>query len=897
MENPADHSHAFDHLASRILETKIFIPQVSGEHLPRRRLISKINRGIQRKLVLVAAPAGYGKTTLLAAWAEQSSLPVAWISIDRTENDPTVFLTYLVAAIGTSLHDLHQTVLDKLINPNVFSAQSLITLVINQVSRAETSLVLVIEDFHRINDPQVINAVCYLLEHLPHNLHLIISSRSSLPFPCSRFRATGDLIELLDTDLRFTLDESREYLKATLTQRIDDRTMMILGQRADGWITALKMVAIALQSEADIQKFVAEFSGTDRYIADYLLDEVLLYQPEDIQRFLMSTSILDKVSAPLCRQVTGLINCQEMLEKLESLGLFITPLDNHRIWFRYHHLFSEFLSRRLHQSNPAAAEELHRRAAHWYEKEGSYSEAIKHSSMAKDYEITLKIITQNATDCWISGRIGTLAYWLSTVPHDVLVQEPEVYLLQAWVKFLQGDTKKVEFLLMEADRAIQAVPETCDRDRLSGLRDAIKAAYVSRMSYEEKYLNQALELSRSALQLLPAKDEFWRISVSVTLGQSYLFSGELSAAEENLQYALVTSKKIGFPLATTASFSILAKICIAQGRIDEALQICISAEGEVQEGFGLSEISSSYVLIPHFEILYLRNRLNDAQKIVERILEVGKLDENARFYGEGLLLKARIEIAKKNYRKAKRLLETARRLILENNLYHLEDSCLAFEALVDQRLGQVSLADTWLQVVKGQLSEKIILYREAEYFIMVELLISRQEYSSARSILDRLIRLAQDSGLPLLLTRATVYKSYLLSATGEKTLAHEHLRTALELAESQGNPRIFLDLETPMAILLKQAVKTETASREFLSWLLGNLEPAGIENAADMLLSERERDVLALISQGYTNREISERLCITVNTVKNHVKSIFIKLNVRNRTEAVTTARQQKIIS
>ena len=408
-----------------ILRTKLFIPPLREDTISRPRLIERINQNITNKALFISAPAGFGKSTLLAEWAAQSALPVCWVSLDQTENDPVNFLSYLIASVQKNYEDLGDSILNALRTPGSPPVESLLNAWINEISEHTKDFVLILDDFHHIQDQAVIDLICNLTDHQPSQLHLLLASRADLPLSCSRLRARGDLIDLGITELRFTTDESIKYLRNQLGDRISENDARTLSERTEGWIVGLHMAVLSMKSSDNIPQYVAQFSAQNQYITDYLLDEILFRQSDDVKEFLLATSILKKFTAPLCDYLLEKNNSQEKIDNLVRSGLFTIPLDTTRTWFRYHHLFSELLQIRLENSSNFSVKTLHRKASEWFANEGMLEESIDHAFAIQDYDLVIQRIEKSLNLIMAQGKFRNYLAWVERIPREMLLKKPQ----------------------------------------------------------------------------------------------------------------------------------------------------------------------------------------------------------------------------------------------------------------------------------------------------------------------------------------------------------------------------------------------------------------------------------------------------------------------------------------
>src|SRR5712691_8844042 len=407
-----------------ILATKLYIPRLRPNVVSRPRLLERLNEGLQRKLTLIAAPAGFGKTTLVSAWVAGCDRQVAWLSLDEGENDPTLFLTYLVAALQTIAPNIGEGVLGALQSPQSPPTEAILVALLNEITTLPNNFVLVLDDYHVLAAQPVDAALTFLLEHLPPQMHLVIATREDPDLPLARLRARGHLTELRAADLRFTTSEAAEFLNPVMGLSLTAADIARLSDRTEGWIAGLQLAALSMQGHQDVPGFIRAFAGDHRYILDYLVEEVLQRQPAPVRSFLLQTAILDRLHGPLCDAVTGQAEGNARLEALERGNFFVVPLDDKRHWYRYHHLFAEVLSAHLMAERPDQVATLHRHASEWYEQYGSASNAIRHALAAEDFERAAALVELALPEMYRSRQETTLLGWLKVLPDDLVHFRP-----------------------------------------------------------------------------------------------------------------------------------------------------------------------------------------------------------------------------------------------------------------------------------------------------------------------------------------------------------------------------------------------------------------------------------------------------------------------------------------
>jgi LuxR family maltose regulon positive regulatory protein len=520
-----------------ILATKLYIPRLRPNVVSRPRLLERLNEGLHRKLTLISAPAGFGKTTLLGAWVALIERPVAWLSLDEGENDPAPFLTYFVAALQTIAATIGEGVLSALQSPQPPPPEAILTALLNDLTTIQDPFVLVLDDYHMIAAKAVDQALTYLVEHLPPQMHLVIATREDPALPLARLRARGHLTEVRAADLRFTPSEAAAFLTQGMGLKLSAEDIAALERRTEGWIAGLQLAALSLQGHEDATSFIASFTGSHHFVLDYLLEEVLGQQSERIQQFLLRTSILDRMSGPLCDAVVldSTASGQATLEHLEHANLFLVPLDNERRWYRYHHLFAELLRQRLHQSTASSpqdegrgVDELHLRASQWYEDQGLSIEAFQHAAAAHDVERAARLIEGDGMPLQFRGAVTPVLHWLESLPKTVLDARPSLWVMYASALSMTGHLTDIEPKLQAAEAAMpRAEPEDTTRN-LVGHIAAIRALLAAAQNQVEPMLAQ----SRRALEYLHPNDLSSRPFTLWTLGFASFLQGDRARARQ-----------------------------------------------------------------------------------------------------------------------------------------------------------------------------------------------------------------------------------------------------------------------------------------------------------------------------------------------------------------------------
>jgi LuxR family maltose regulon positive regulatory protein len=893
-----------------ILKTKLFIPRPRSNLVARPRLTNRLSAGLDGKLTLIAAPAGYGKTTLLSEWIPQSPRCITWLSADQDDNDPTIFWSYLIASfqqihpeIGASAQSLLQSAEAPLLT-------SIITSIINDIVVFNEPFATVIDDYHFIGNPHIHESVTYLIEHLPENIHLIITTRIDPYIPLSKLRAQNRLTELRANDLKFTSNEASSFLTRVMGLTLTEAEVTSLELRTEGWIAGLQIAALSMQNHEDVSKFILELSGNHRHIMAYLADEVLNQRPKGTLEFLLQTSILDHLSGPLCDAITEGSGGQELLENLEHANLFITPLDGEGRWYRYHHLFAEILQARLQKVFRDRLPDLHRRAVKWLSDHGMIEEAVHHAIAGGDLEEATRLIQLEAGRLLRKGSSTTIGRWLDAIPEESVRAIPELSLARGWTYFF-GPRLNLKSAEEWAQRALQVAKTSGTLD--TGLKGEV-AALQAMIAVTRSDIAQSLELSRKALDELPIESP-WRTAVTFSLGTAYYLSGNIISAAPIFEEAVRLSQPAGEHFIQLASASFLGEIRLFQGRISQALdifkQVLTWADSNIpQKGGVMAHGGIAYILCE-------QNQLDAALTHIE--LGARQIQDVGGAWSAFVIYRAlaRIHQARGNLVSALDVLELAQQIGERTQVSLVIAQAAALKVRIWLAQGDLAAAYTWaecsgLNPDDSQASHPG--WHEIEYLTLARVLNMQGKYTEALTLLDHLLRAAQTderngSTIAILITQALV-----LESQGSKIRAFGQLERALTLAEPEGYIRVFIDEGEPIYCLLKEfrihhrekirnfAGSASSRLIKYVDVLLSAFSQTQTSERAHSdywsgQISSRELQVLHLIELGLTNQEIAERLVIAVSTVKSHINSIYNKIGADNRVQALTIAREQGLLS
>ncbi len=897
-----------------LLATKLHVPRLREPFIRRARLVKRLQQGMECALTLVSAPPGFGKTTLVAQWVAESGTPAAWLSLDPEDNDPVRFITYLIAALQRLDPHMGTAVLPLLQAPRPAPPERVMALVINDLSgSAARDFALVLDDYHVISAEAIHRALIFLLGYLPSHMHLIIATRADPPLLLAGLRARGQLTEVRAADLRFATAEVSAFLCEVMELDLPSETIAALERRTEGWVVGLQLAALSLQGGTDASTFLAAFTGSHRFVLDYLSEEVLSRQPAAVQTFLLHTSILERLSGALCDAVTGQERSQAMLEALDRANLFVVVLDEERGWYRYHHLFAEVLRSRLQQGEASLVAELHRRASAWYEQHEMLVEAIQHALAAPDLERATRLIEHHGISFALRGQVHTMLGWLNALPEAVIRSHARLSLYSAVMLLFTNQVEAAETRLHEIERRLQITMPT-DQDRVIQGQIAIIRANLLRCYGD---LARALALIRQALELLPETEDRFRLPALVGVASGYLVSGDVTLAAEHVAVATVASLRASDDLfALLQSITCLARLQGLQGHLRRAASTYGEAVRVLPGQGGLqSLLGSPAYYFGLGDLLREWNELDAAERHLVNGLDLvqGTLTVFADEVTLGYIALARLQQARGEYSRALATLDAFTNLA---HLRHFVPQLLArggaVRAQVELAQANLAAALRWADGSGLSLADEDLSYpREQEYLALARVRIAQGRDDLARpflqealGLLDRLLKDAETkarlgSALEILVLRALA-----LQARGDRIGALTTLELALTRAEPEGYIRLFVDEGVPMRTLLRQA-QARCIMRDYVATLLAVFgeqhvsAPAPAVSARLMLaepLTEREREVLHLLSTGASNREIAHRLVVSLGTVKKHVSNICGKLGVQSRTQAIARARALQLV-
>lgn len=913
-------------MPTQVLATKLYVPAPRPGTIARPLLIERLSRELSpgRKLTLACAPAGFGKTTILSEWIAHSKrnnpdVQIAWLNLDEGDNDSSRFLTYVVVALQGIGADIGAESMSLLHRAHPAPVELVLTALINDLARISAEIILVLEDYHVIEERVVHEAVRFLLDHLPSQLHLAIASRSDPPLPLARLRSRGELTEIRASDLRFTPGEAADFLNQAMGLDLSTEEIATLESRTEGWIAGLQLAALSMRDNDDVSGFIRAFTGSHRFVIDYLVEEVLQRQTDYVRSFLLNTCVLDRLTGPLCEALTGEGGGTEMLETLERENLFVVPLDDRRQWYRYHHLFADALRARISAELPGRELALHHLASQWFERNDLPEDAVRHALVAEDFgravslmEAALPAMRRNRQDAMLLG-------WLKGLPDEVLRRSPVLSVFCAWRMLVVSDLEAVESWLREAEKGLCAAAGTVDLSERPADKSTDGEELLTLPSTIAMYraaLAQALgdvpataNHARRALELAQPDDHLARAAAGGFLGLASWAAGDVRTAIRTFSGAVKSLRAAGNLTDELSSTMVLADMWIARGRLQEARRIYerslkLSAaqgnpvpQGTAELHAGISELHRQF------------GELETANQHLQASADLGEraaLTENRYRWFVSM---ARLREAQGKPEDAIELLGEAERLYLRGFVPEVRPIA-AVKARIRIVQGRLPEARGWATEQGLSATDELSYLREFEHITLARLLIAQHRnlgaedtIRQAATLLDRLLEAAEGSGRNGSANEILILQALAQEAQGHRPLALVSLERALVQTAPEGYIRLFLDEGAPMAALLR-AVQPHGIAADHRRRLLHAFATAPGESltvsrdAASSLeiLSQRELQVLRLLDTEMTGPEIARELFVSVNTLRTHTKHIFAKLDVNSRVTAVRSAKERGLI-
>jgi LuxR family maltose regulon positive regulatory protein len=904
-----------------VLATKLHVPAPRPDFVTRPRLMDQLDRCLGLPLTLVSAPAGFGKTALLADWSQRGCAAFAWVALDCGDNDPVRLWRHVVAALDRIRPGTAQRVGPMLGPPAPASFDGVVGALINELEAqaAEDEILLVLDDYHQIESPAVHRSLTFLLEHLPPRVHVVVSARADPPLPLARLRAAGQLAEFRASDLRFTREEATAVLREALGHHppLSDASLAVLDARTEGWAAGLQLAALSLRDHPDVDRFITGFSGSHRYVLDYLTEEVLERQPPDLRSFLLETSVLERLSGDLCDAVTGRTDSQAMLEAIERANLFLVPLDEVRGWWRYHHLFADLLRVRLSQERHDKVEELHRRAADWHEEHGLADDAIRHALAAGDARRAARLVEYYADGCIQGGREATLGRWLAALPGKLVASRARLLLARSLVALLEGDLAVLEQTLDAADRAFASDPgepfESSVGTQASWMANvpAMIARGRGALAEFRGDADRALVFSRRAVELVAEGEDMLEALSRAVLGRAERLGGHIKEAERTFTLLIEQSQATAQPALVAWACHLLAQVQQARGNLDGAGQTYRRAYELTLKSERTAPLPGAIAFLGLAEVAYQRGEVGDALDHITRGVALCRQTANATLIASGLTTLAWIRQSQGDAAGAREAMTEAVDIGLGPEVADLINPVPARRARLLLVQGDVEAAVAWT-LERGLSTDEDPAYAwEPAYLTLARVLRAQGRAAEAVRLLERLHARATTEDRNGSVIEIQALRALASADRADEAGALSFLSDALTLAYPQGYVRIFADEGPAMGALLGRFLANQRSARtegdvpaQYVARLVAAIEaerppgPSPDRRASVHVpglveaLSERELEVLQLLAAGKANREIADELYVTLHTVKKHITHILGKLGAANRTEAAARARE-----
>jgi LuxR family maltose regulon positive regulatory protein len=891
----------------RLIRTKLRLPFSRPGLVPRPRLQEQIAQGLRGPLTLVTAPAGFGKTTLVASCIASCAMPVAWLSLDKDDNQVGRFLSYLVAALQKADHTIGSEAEELMAASQQALPEAVLTSLINDLDRADAELALVLDDYQFINSQDVHEAVNFLLEHCPSNLHVVVATRSDPPLPLARMRARGQTVELRVADLRFSVPEAAQFLNGIMALHLDAGSIAALEERTEGWIAGLQMAALSMRDREDVLEFIEGFSGTNRYILDYLVEEVLASQPPEIQHFLLYTSILERLTAPLCDDMVETLErsnvltserSNEILEYLDRANLFLVRLDEERLWYRYHHLFADLLRARLHRAQPDLIPLLHLRASAWLEQNGLVPEAIHHLFAAHEIGRAADLIERYGP-ARLAESDPSVLLMADSLPAEMLIARPKIGLYRAWLLIIQGQIAKALPLLHDLERQL------ADADFNFGQQwmQTIVASALAFLAPPSSTRGMAPLPDYLLLDDIPAGELILHNAADFLYGMALGRRGELDRAVDFSVRSIQREKTSSGTQAIPTLAPFLTRIYLMQGRLHAAASLCREFLDPIKEKGIRFIYTAGSMKIDLGEVLCEWNCLEEAERHIRDGLQANEPWRNIMTDGFGLAALARVLQAKGDYGGALRVVKKFETRLSEHSQpREFDEDLRTLGVRLQLASGDLQNPSHWADQIL--LSEDFKLHAEYYRLTLARIRLAQSKYGEVEKILAGTTPQITTGSQITRQLESNLLLASALAGQQRLTEAFGLIESCLALAEPEGYLRIFLEVGEPARELLSAYLRSATpghpvyAQKILDAFSRTNRASSPSPQSVGLIepLTRRELEVLQLMALGSTNQEIAGQLIVSPGTVKAHSSSIYRKLDVANRTEAVARARQLGIL-
>ena len=895
-----------------MLLTKLHIPPTGNKIVHRSELSEKLNVGLSRKLILVSAPAGFGKTTVVSDWIDQNKVPAAWFSIDTGDNDPADFLGYIISGIQSIHKEFGLSALKLLNSPNKPSVESIASLLINEILNINKDFLLVLDDFHLIKNNEVLILVTYLLEHIPGNIHIVILTRSDPALSLSRLRSQHQLVELRSSDLSFSANDISVLFNKKLKLGLSIDDVYSLETKTEGWIAGLQLTALSMQGREDISGFIQDLKGDNRYIMDYLMEEVLKIQTDGIKEFILQTSILEQMSAPLCNSVLNRNDSQQVIETLEKNNMFVIPLDNERNWYRYHHLFADLLKQRLQLRDKAAIIELHNKAIEWYKNNAMPLFAIEHAIVTENFEKSIQYLGEIVEEMWKNGQHAAILKYGDMLPDELINTNPEFCLYYSWILITTGQIQKAEPFLASAKKITKKIID--DRDATIEIIN-LNSKLLGKISVALAYLNIftmssdiVLEYSQTAMKYLSKEDSLWLGWIWYSVGMAEMTKGNLKQGTIALQNSLENCKKSNNLYLISTVAAIIAYHEQKLGHYRASFKHCsdiikyMKVNGYSQIAKAEWTYSGLFTMMAVIQCIW-----TDFDGALENVKTAYALCKNQKNIGQkiiALLAYSYILYAREEKTEALNRLAELEEVMKKYKVSPFTtDTYIGWKIRILIDSDQLGEANNFALENGLGLNKKISYKEEHSYIFYIRLLLAQNKFNEADSMLSDLYSQVHSGNRIETLVYLKILYALMYKMTGNQEKAVSSLIEAMEFAADENMLYYFLFDLNFTNDLFKEVFKIHANSKtnipkKFIDDLKvalekrKNLKKINLES----IISTRELDTLILIAQDLSNQEIADKLFISLNTVKTHLKNIYLKLEVANRAKAVAKARELGII-
>jgi LuxR family maltose regulon positive regulatory protein len=895
-----------------MLLTKLHIPPAGNNIVHRSVLHEKLNSGLGRKLILISAPAGFGKTTVVSDWIDQSKIPAAWFSLDNGDNDPVDFLSFIISGIQSIHPEFGQSALKLLNSPNRPSAESIISLLINEILGINQNFLLVLDDFHLINSNEVLELVAYLLEHIPGNIHIVILTRSDPALSVSRLRSQHQMVELRSSDLSFSANDISVLFNKKLKLGLSIDDVYSLESKTEGWIAGLQLSALSMHGREDISGFIKDLKGDNRYIMDYLMEEVLKNQTDEIKEFLLQTSILEQMSAPLCNAVLNKNDSQLILETLEKNNMFVIPLDEERTWYRYHHLFAELLKQRLQMRDKEAVKELHNKACIWFEQHLMFDFAIGHAFTNQNYEKSIQLIGDVIEVMWENGQHAAILKYGDMLPDELIKTSTEFCLYYSWILINTGKIEEAEPFLESAEKITKesiidniSSKEVILKDKILLGKLSVAMAYMKLFSAPAE---EIIDYGKIAIKNLSEEDHLWIGWAWYSIGNAEMSRGDLEGSSKALENALEHSRRSGnLYLISTITTTIVAQI-LYKGQYKSAYEQCSDLLSYMKD-HGYSQIAKTewmysglFTMMSVIQCIW--THFDEALKNAKTAYDLCKDEKNISHKIMALLAYSYALHAHEDKTGAyDKIIELEDVLKQYKISPHLASTYIGWKIYLLIEMDQTPKAYDFAKGMGLGLKEKISYEYILSHIFYVRLMLVQHKFDEAELLLSDFYAIAnQAKGIERLVQLKILYSAlYKMREEHEKAVVN--FVEAMELAAEDNLLIYFLfDLNITNDLLTDVYKIQASGNTRIPDKFINNLKRAietkksRLKNHSEIDLSARELDTLKLIAENLMNQEIADKLFISVNTVKTHLKNINMKLGVESRAEAVTKAKELRLI-